>query len=48
MSDVEKFWEALRAKWPEPTPAFNEMHPMHQQQVVYGINLILGVLHEAK
>jgi hypothetical protein len=44
MSDVEKYWDALRAKWPRPVPAFKDLHPMHQQQVIMSINLLLEVL----
>lgn len=47
MSDVEKYWDALRAKWSRPVPAFKDLHPMHQQQVVMSINLLLEVLDNA-
>jgi hypothetical protein len=46
MTDVERYWEAIRAKWPQPTKPWHELHPMHQQMIMQSINQLLGVLHE--
>lgn len=46
MSDVEKFWDALRAKWPHPVPRFNELPVDLQEGVIIGINCILRVLQQ--
>ncbi len=44
MSEVEKYWDAVRAKWPTPQPAWKDLHPMQQQQVIMSINMLLEVL----
>jgi hypothetical protein len=44
MSDVEKFYAALCAKWPNPMPPWNELDPGKQQHFIAGINAILGVM----
>jgi len=44
MSDVEKFYEAARKKFPG-APAWRHLDPFQQMTVIQGINLILGVLH---
>ncbi len=43
MSDVEKFWQAVSAKF-GVSRSWQELHPMEQMQVIQGINMILGVL----
>lgn len=43
MSDVEKFWTAVSAKFGDKR-TWSELHPMEQMQVIQGINMILGVL----
>ncbi len=43
MSDVEKFYEAARAKFPGSRP-WNKLEPMEQMQIVQAINFILGAL----
>lgn len=43
MSDVEKFYEAARIKFPGARP-WNQLDPMEQIHIVQAINLILGVL----
>ena len=45
MSDVEKYWEAIRAKWDGPTKPYKELTLEQQHQIVFSINLLLGVLH---
>ena len=43
MSDVERFYEAARAKFPGSRP-WNQLDPMEQFQIVQAINIILGAL----
>ena len=43
MSDIEKFYEAARAKFPGSKP-WNQLNPMEQMQLIQGINMILGVI----
>lgn len=43
MSDVEKFWQAVSAKF-GVSRSWQELHPVEQMQVIQGINMILGVL----
>jgi hypothetical protein len=43
MSDVEKFYEAARAKFPGSRP-WGQLEPMEQMQIVQAINFILGAL----
>lgn len=45
MSDVEKFWEAIRRKWPTPQPSFHQLDPMEQMMLVQAINIILQILN---
>lgn len=45
MSDVERYWDALRAKWPTPQPAFKDMDRARQEAVLQSINILLAVLH---
>lgn len=44
MSDVERFWEAIRRKWPTPQPSFHQLDPMEQMMLVQAINIILQIL----
>ncbi len=43
MSDVERFWQAVSAKFGNGR-AWQQLNPMEQMQVIQGINMILGVL----
>lgn len=43
MSDVEKFWAAMSAKFGD-SRQWTQLHPQEQQQVIMGINLILQVV----
>jgi len=43
MSDVEKFWQAVSAKF-GVSRSWQQLNPMEQMQVIQGINMILGVL----
>lgn len=43
MSDVEKFWQAVSAKFGDGRTWY-QLNPMEQMQVIQGINMILGVL----
>ena len=45
MSDVEKYWEAVRGKWPSPLPAFNQLSMQEQMMVIQSINILLQVLN---
>lgn len=45
MSDVEKYWAAISAKW-GINITWHQLNPMQQMQVMQSINLLLGVLHE--
>lgn len=45
MSDVERFWDAARKHWNSPAPSWHELPPDAQNQVLTGINFILGVLN---
>jgi len=44
MNDVEKFYEAIRPKWPNPTRPWNELNPHEQMILIQAINMILKVL----
>jgi hypothetical protein len=44
MSDVEKYYEAVRKKWPTPTKPWAQLSVEQQQMVVHSINLLLHVL----
>jgi hypothetical protein len=44
MSDVEKFYAAIVAKWPNPCKPWSELHPNEQMQFMTGLNLMLAVL----
>ena len=43
MNDVEKFYEAARAKFPGSRP-WHQLDPMEQIQIVQAINMLIGVL----
>lgn len=43
MSDVERFWNAVSAKFGN-SRSWNQLNQMEQMQVVQGINMILAVL----
>jgi hypothetical protein len=45
MTDVEKFWEAIRKKWPTPQPSFKELGAMEQMMLVQSINIVLQILN---
>jgi hypothetical protein len=44
MSDVEKFYESARKHFPNSVP-WSQLNPAAQQQLIMGINLILGVMN---
>lgn len=46
MSDVERYWEALSSQWGSPLPAFKDLQPQQQWQVMQSVNLLLMTLHE--
>lgn len=48
MSEAELYWEALRKKWPHPTPSYNELDPMEQIMLVKSINILLQVLNNRR
>lgn len=43
MSDVERFWNSIAAKFGD-SRSWQQLNPMEQMQVIQGINMILGVL----
>lgn len=43
MSDVEKFWSAIAAKF-GCNRKWHELHPQEQHQVIMGINMIMSVV----
>ena len=43
MSDVERFYEAVRKHFPNAKP-WNKLNQFEQMQLIQGINLILGVM----
>ena len=43
MSDVERFWNTIAAKFGD-SRSWQQLNPMEQMQVIQGINMILGVL----
>lgn len=45
-NDVVDYWNAIRNKWPHKLPEFQELHPMHQMQVVQSINILLSVINQ--
>lgn len=48
MSDVEKYWEAIRKKWPTPTPSYHQLDPMEQMMLVQSINIVLQILNNRR
>lgn len=44
MSDVEKYYEAIRIKYGS-TRKFSELHPQDQYAIVQSINILLDVLN---
>lgn len=43
MSDVERFWAAVSAKFGDGR-SWQQLNQVEQMQVIQGINMILGVL----
>lgn len=43
MSDVERFWNAVAAKFGD-SRSWQQLNPMEQMQIIQGINMILGVV----
>lgn len=48
MSDVEQYWEALRKKWPHPTPSYQQLDPMEQMMLIQSINILLQILNNRR
>ena len=44
MSDVEKYYEAIRIKYGS-TRKWNELHPQEQMLVLQSVNMLLQVLN---
>ena len=44
MSDVEKYYEAIRKKWPTPTKPWEQLNAEQQHLVTLSINMMLHVL----
>jgi hypothetical protein len=45
-NDVIDYWNAIRNKWGNPLPEFQDLHPMHQMQIVQSINLLIMVINQ--
>lgn len=45
MSDVEKFWTAVAAKFDDKR-TWHELNPVEQIQIIQGINMILQVVQQ--
>ena len=45
MSDVEKYWEAIIAKWPSPVVAWHHLGPQDQMMVLQSINILINILN---
>ena len=45
MSDVERYWDAVRAKWAGPSKSYKELTLQQQHEIIHSINLLLNVLH---
>ena len=48
MSDVEQYWEAIRKKWPNPTPSYHQLDPLEQMMLVQSINILLQILNNRR
>jgi len=48
MSEVEKYCEAIRKKWPTPTPSYHHLDPMEQMMLVQSINILLQILNNRR
>jgi hypothetical protein len=46
--DVTKFWDAIRAKWPEPVAPLNKISLHEQLMLIESINTILTILNNNK
>jgi hypothetical protein len=44
MSDVERFYTAVCAKWPSPQPPWNELHPQRQMIIVQSLQLMIQAM----
>jgi len=45
---VIRFWDALRAKWPEPQPEWHQMQPQSQMQIMIIINGLIQFMKQPK
>lgn len=46
MSDVEKFWEALRPKWTDtPQKPWNELSPQKQHMIMQALQIMIQAMH---
>lgn len=43
MTDVEKFWQAVSAKFGDKRQ-WHQLQPQEQHQIIMGINMILSVV----
>lgn len=43
-NEVIEFYEAMRKKWPNPAPEWNQLDPGRQMILIQAINMILQVL----
>lgn len=48
MSDVERYWEAMRKKWSHPLPSYHQLDPIEQAMLIQSINTLLQVLNNRR
>ena len=48
MSDVERYWEAIRKKWSHPLPSYQQLDPMEQMMLVQSVNILLQILNNRR
>jgi hypothetical protein len=48
MNEVERYWEAIRKKWPHPVPNYHQLDPLEQHMLVQSINILLQILNNHK
>ncbi len=44
MSEVEQYWEAIRAKWPHPIPKWHDLDGQKQHLVLASVNFLLQAI----
>jgi len=44
MTDVERFWDALRVKWPTPQPSWHELNPHRQMMIMQSLQIMIQTM----